>query len=173
MADADADAAVPLLLLAQAAPDPVSGGAGFAAAGLLGSILAWLLFVHLPAKDKLITSFVGEKDRQIADMLKRFDDVITKKDDQIDDQRREFTACVSALAAAFRAEAEAERNSCEKHFASLADAIGQQSQTHNQMFRTLGEQLAAHSERNRQWTEILAKTVKDAQDAAARAAAPR
>jgi hypothetical protein len=29
--------------------DPLSGGAGWVGAGLLGAVLAWLLFVHLPA----------------------------------------------------------------------------------------------------------------------------
>ena len=42
-----------LLLLAQAT-DPISGGAGWVGAGLLGLVLSWLLWVHLPAKDKLI-----------------------------------------------------------------------------------------------------------------------
>lgn len=32
--------------------DPLSGGAGWVGAGLLGAVLAWLMFVHLPAKDK-------------------------------------------------------------------------------------------------------------------------
>jgi hypothetical protein len=40
-----------VLLLAQAA-DPLSGGAGWLGAGLLGAVLAWLCLVHLPAKDK-------------------------------------------------------------------------------------------------------------------------
>lgn len=32
--------------------DPISGGAGWIGAGLLGLVLGWLLLVHLPAKDK-------------------------------------------------------------------------------------------------------------------------
>lgn len=37
------------LLLAQV--DALSGGAGWAGAGILGLVLAWLLLRHLPAKD--------------------------------------------------------------------------------------------------------------------------
>lgn len=33
--------------------DPISGGAGWVGAGLLGAVLAWLLLVYLPSKDKL------------------------------------------------------------------------------------------------------------------------
>ena len=40
-------------LLAQAS-EGLAGGAGWVGAGLLGSVLAWLLFFHLPAKDKLL-----------------------------------------------------------------------------------------------------------------------
>lgn len=32
--------------------DPISGGAGWIGAGLLGSVLAWLLLKHLPEKDR-------------------------------------------------------------------------------------------------------------------------
>ena len=40
-------------LLAQLpSPDPISGGAGWLGAGLLGLVLGWLLLVHLPSKDK-------------------------------------------------------------------------------------------------------------------------
>ena len=42
-----------LLLLAENADaNALSGGAGWVGTGLLGSVLAWLLWVHLPAKDK-------------------------------------------------------------------------------------------------------------------------
>ena len=38
-------------ILAQAA-DPISGGAGWVGAGLLGLVLGWLLLKHLPDKDR-------------------------------------------------------------------------------------------------------------------------
>ncbi len=47
-------------MIAQAAAgiDPLTGGAGWASAGLFGMVLAWLLMIHLPAKDKQITTLV-------------------------------------------------------------------------------------------------------------------
>ena len=56
------------LLFAQAAglsPEP----SGWAGAGLLGLVLAWLLFIHLPAKDKQIVEANDKKDIQMASVL--------------------------------------------------------------------------------------------------------
>lgn len=44
--------------------DPISGGAGWIGAGLLGAVLAWLTMVHLPAKDKQLKDIL---DRQEAE----------------------------------------------------------------------------------------------------------
>lgn len=52
-----------LLLLAQS--DPLSGGAGWVGTGLLGAVLSWLLFVHLPAKDKQIKELIENKDKAL------------------------------------------------------------------------------------------------------------
>ena len=46
-------------MLAQAT-DPISGGAGWVGAGLLGAILFWLLFKHLPAKDAQLENLMGK-----------------------------------------------------------------------------------------------------------------
>ena len=42
--------------------DPIAGGAGWVGAGLLGGVLSWLLFVHLPSKDKQLKEFMEAKD---------------------------------------------------------------------------------------------------------------
>lgn len=57
-------------------PDPISGGAGWVGAGLLGVVLAWLLFVHLPAKDKQLKELLEGKDKQIENILTRKWDMI-------------------------------------------------------------------------------------------------
>lgn len=44
-------AAILTVLLAQSV-DPISGGAGWVGAGLLGLVLCWLLLKHLPDKDR-------------------------------------------------------------------------------------------------------------------------
>lgn len=62
------------MLIAQQV-DPLSGGAGWLGAGLLGAVLAWLCFVHLPAKDKQLKEMMSaesderEKERQSRDRI--------------------------------------------------------------------------------------------------------
>lgn len=46
------------LLVAQLPTDPLSGGAGWAGAGLLSLVLGWLLLKHLPDKDKHIQGII-------------------------------------------------------------------------------------------------------------------
>lgn len=125
------------LLIAQQTSDPLSGGAGWVGAGLLGLVLSWLLLKHLPDKDKQFATFVSDKDTHI------------------DDQRKEFTATLSSMMTSFRAEASAERAACEKHFGTLAESM-------NKAFSTLGEQLSSHSQRNQQWLELLKTEVDKA-----------
>jgi hypothetical protein len=89
-------------LLAQILPpDPISGGAGWLGAGLLGLVLGWLLFVHLPAKDKQLREIITDKDKQGTD-----------KDDK-------FTAALREISGVFRDEMVAERKACEERFNSL------------------------------------------------------
>lgn len=51
----------------QQSPDPISGGAGWVGAGLLGLVLGWLLLKHLPAKDQQVKDLVEAKDKQSKD----------------------------------------------------------------------------------------------------------
>ena len=60
---------IDLMLLAEVSLDPLSGGAGWVGTGLLGSVLAWLLFVHLPAKDKLLKEYMEAKDKAVDNLL--------------------------------------------------------------------------------------------------------
>jgi len=48
--------------LAQTPAESLAGGAGWVGAGLLGGVLAWLMFVHLPSKDKQIKELIDGKD---------------------------------------------------------------------------------------------------------------
>lgn len=51
-----------IALLAQSpSTDPLSGGAGWVGAGLLGAVLAWVMFVHLPGKDRLMMSILEKQ----------------------------------------------------------------------------------------------------------------
>ncbi len=114
-----------LLLLADAAPavDPISGGAGWVGAGLLGLVLGWLLLVHLPAKDKHVKDVVADKDA----LLKEF---VGDKDKQ-----------VMTLIETFSGELKAERETCEKRWdrlieqknANHQESVAQMNRHHEQL----------------------------------------
>lgn len=82
------------LVLVLVAQEGLAGNAGWAGAGLLGLVLAWLLLLHLPQKDKLVR-----------DLVKEFRDEATA-------QRTTYTS-----------EAKAERDACTKNFERIASAV--------------------------------------------------
>lgn len=51
--------------------------------GLLGPVLYWLCYSHLPAKDQQIKDLVKDKDQQIKDLIESKDQAIADKDAQI------------------------------------------------------------------------------------------
>ena len=82
--------------------DPLPAlGSGWAGAGLLGLVLSWLLFIHLPNKDKQILELVKAKDIAVGEAIK-----------------------------SFREEAAAERASCERSFANLAASFDRLREGH-------------------------------------------
>jgi hypothetical protein len=64
--------------------DAISGGAGWAGAGLLGLVLGWLLLKHLPDKDRMIREIIKEHDT-----IER--EIVTAANESVDRARREFT----------------------------------------------------------------------------------
>lgn len=48
--------------------DPISGGAGWVGAGLLGLVLGWFLLVRLPAQDRERSSMLDSRDRLIGNV---------------------------------------------------------------------------------------------------------
>lgn len=80
-----------LVLMAQ---EGLAGNAGWAGAGLLGLVLAWLLLLHLPQKDKLIRELV-----------------------------KDFRDESAAQRSSYAFEAKAERETCEKNFDRIAAAV--------------------------------------------------
>lgn len=69
-------------MLAQA--DAISGGAGWAGAGLLGLVLGWLLLKHLPDKDRMIREIIREHDTTERE-------IVLAAQAQVDRARKEFT----------------------------------------------------------------------------------
>jgi hypothetical protein len=62
-----------MLWLAQV-PDLTPGvpASGWAAAGILTGVLGWLMFIHLPAKDKQIKELIADFRSELADERKQF-----------------------------------------------------------------------------------------------------
>jgi hypothetical protein len=83
---------LPLVVLSQASSgiEIVTGGAGWAGAGLLGAVLGWLLLKHLP-----------EKDAQIERLIKRHDEALARvsldHENEMKETRKEFREALSAI----------------------------------------------------------------------------
>jgi hypothetical protein len=76
-----------LLLIAQssaAAATELGGGAGWVGAGLLGVVLWWLAFYHLPARDKQLGDMTMLMLNEIKAERQRSDDLHDKRDQHID-----------------------------------------------------------------------------------------
>lgn len=85
--------------------DPLSGGAGWVGAGLLGLVLFWLLVIHLPSKDK-----------QIKELIERQDKILETKDLRILKIIDDFDARILTTVTSFLAENKEARK-------TFADAI--------------------------------------------------
>lgn len=70
--------------------DPISGGAGWIGAGLLGLVLAWLLLKHLPEKDRQVERLVQACDAEVRTIVDKFDGAIR-------DGRTEFRDILNAM----------------------------------------------------------------------------
>ena len=86
-----------LLLLAQA-PDltTLSGTSGWVGTGLLGAVLAWVFFVHLPAKDKKEENLLKVNIEQIRDINTQHTIQIKELSSQYAQQIKELVARADA-----------------------------------------------------------------------------
>lgn len=92
-------------LIAEA--ETIAGGAGWVGAGLLGGVLYWLLFHHLPSKDKQLMDLVHAKDEAVDSVVK-----------------------------AFRQEIGAERSACERNTTIIAQSIDKLAESVSRERRT-------------------------------------
>ena len=83
--------------------DPITGGAGWAGAGLLSLVLGWLLLRHLP-----------EKDRQAKELMDAH--II-----HMNLHRKEFTDSLTALSLRFSDELAHEREVRDRQWSALMD----------------------------------------------------
>lgn len=91
--------------------DPISGGAGWVGAGLLGLVLAWLLLKHLPDKDKQINNLVErhltieEKQRHDHEewLIRQRDDFRSMLGDMLNHNETQIEAMTKAMSADLQA----------------------------------------------------------------------
>ena len=86
--------------------DQLTGGAGWAGAGLLGLVLCWLLLRHLPEKDRQFREMNDKHDLKITDIMSSFRD-------EMRDNREEFKVALQAMLL-----------HCEKEVAFYRDKLG-------------------------------------------------
>lgn len=65
-------------MLAQT-PDPLTGGAGWVGAGLLGAVLCWMFFVRIPATDRMLEA----KDERLLRVIEGNTAAMAAKDVQL------------------------------------------------------------------------------------------
>lgn len=99
--------------------ESISGGAGWAGAGLLGLVLAWLLLVHLPAKDKRDDAKDKAHDETVAKLMTDFRS-------ETEEIRVANQQAIETVCAEFRKQATAERVAWERHFQAIAPGFVRQ-----------------------------------------------
>jgi citrate synthase len=97
-----------LPLLAQAA-DPISGGAGWIGAGLLGAVLCWLLLKHLPDKDKQTREIIAEFREETKDVRESFQSMLNGVTTRCELETAALRVEMDAARKSYREESEAQR----------------------------------------------------------------
>lgn len=106
-----------VILIAQAAPaDPISGGAGWLGAGLLGLVLGWLLLIHLPAKDKQLATLIEAKDSHVNIVIAAFKE-------EAREQRQAHREALNRVCDEFKSDCEGQRESHEKTTESISRSV--------------------------------------------------
>jgi PAS domain S-box-containing protein len=83
-----------LLFIAQSS-DPLSGGAGWAGAGLLGLLLAWLLLKHLPDKDRQLSELIKDYNERVERVREYYTRAMEVQSDRTDSKYKEVLALLT------------------------------------------------------------------------------
>jgi hypothetical protein len=104
------------ILVAQVVTDPLSGGAGWVGTGLLGSVLGWLLFIHLPKKDQQVLDLINSRDKLVekitAEFRQSMTELVDKSNANDKEQRVNFKESLEKVTA-----------HCEKEVTTTVDAL--------------------------------------------------
>ncbi len=89
---------------------PSSASPGWTTVGLLGSMMYWLLFHHLPGKD-----------RQLLNLISEFRAEANAEREARERDRKLHSEIVGSLTAAFKSEMNAERDECARLLDRMAN----------------------------------------------------
>lgn len=99
--------------------EAISGGGGWVGAGLLGAVLSWLLFVHLPRKDKQLEDFNKGKDELLKSLItdcdKHNSEIVHSFNNTLIEQRKDFQESLKFIA---------QQN--ERYIGSITDSLRQE-----------------------------------------------
>ena len=136
-------------MLAAEVGEAITGASGWVGTGLLGSVLMWLFFRHLPDKDRQLKDFndasdrrlkeaIDAKDNQIREIVAAYDtrirDIISAHDAAWDrlnertekmivEQRTDFRAALSTVVDHCKWEAATQRDMMKQEIAEFAEAL--------------------------------------------------
>jgi len=100
-----------LAIFAQAgSTDPISGGAGWVGAGLLGLVLGWLLLKHLPDKDRQLREMIDSRDKLALALQDSYIKVLREINLQMKESLKESMADMA--------------KHCEREVAIISDKLG-------------------------------------------------
>ena len=104
-------------VLAQDPSGVLAGHAGWVGAGILGAVLAWLFFIHLPSKDKQLKELLEVADKRMASLIKdkdtQLDAALLHKWQAMQTMSNDHRDMVKALASEFRASLETLAAHCD------------------------------------------------------------
>jgi hypothetical protein len=124
-----------MMVFVVAQSDPISGGAGWVGAGLLGCVLAWLLLVHLPAQEKSRREMVASHEAEMAEALKV--------------QRADMLGAIAQQRTDFAASIERILRQHEIQMQHLAEAVNKDMQLTRQMIQELRDYRDRDRDRDR------------------------
>lgn len=147
---------VSLALLAQVDPSGgLAGSSGWAGAGLLGLVLAWLLLLHLPRKDAQAQAMSDTRDKQIGDILRASTEQLEKERSARHMQSDSFRTAMQQATEMFQAVLKDERQVCEQRCAEI-------DKRHREWLadsdRRYAERMAEHEKRYAELVQTLRET---------------
>ncbi len=112
------------------------GSSGWGGAGLLGLVLAWLLFKHLPAKDTQLTNMIDKHTLAMQNQTNDFNKVLAEK-------RSEFTIILNEQRHDFRESLKEVTQHCERETSHLADSMKGDLHTLSTIVKELAEAVSS------------------------------